>query len=122
MKKHLIVEIADNPMSLAKGLMGRKDMPFDHGMLFKFPSITNASFWGKNTYIPLDIAFVDKDNKICSIRHITPMSTKMVNGGFGYTMAIETNQGFFKDNNIHEGHIVEVTNSEKQIKVVFRDK
>ena len=55
----LTVEVADTPASLAHGLMHRKSLAADAGMLFKFPSITEAHFWGKNTYIPLDIAFID---------------------------------------------------------------
>ena len=44
------VEIADTTLTLAKGLMGRKTMAPDEGMLFKFPAIIEARFWGKDTY------------------------------------------------------------------------
>ena len=121
MNKYLIVEIANNPLALAKGLMGRTDMPSDHGMLFKFPSVTNASFWGKDTYIPLDIAFVNKDNKICSIKHIVPMSTRMVHSGSDYAMAIEANQGFFKNHDIKEGHAVEIEEDTDKVRIVFKN-
>lgn len=121
MDKYIIVEVADNPVSLAQGLMGRKEMPVDRGMLFKFPSITDASFWGKNTYMPLDIAFVDANNRIGCIKHITPMSTRLVSGGFGYSMAIEANQGFFKNNNITEGHTISLSESkDNELKIIFR--
>jgi len=100
----LTVEVADTPAALAHGLMHRKDLPANEGMLFKFPSITEAHFWGKNTYIPLDIAFVDRDNKISEIRQITPMSTRMIHSTGLCSMAIEANAGFFDDHGIKPGH------------------
>ncbi len=104
----LNIEIADTPGSLAQGLMHRQTLSADSGMLFKFPGPTEARFWGKNTYIPLDVAFV-QGNTITDIKHIAPMSTRMV-GGRGYsTMAIEVNAGYFDEHGIKEGHEVEVS-------------
>ena len=103
----LIVEIADTPATLAHGLMGRMDLPPDAGMLFKFNALTDAGFWGKNTYIPLDIAFVDQNNTITEIKPIVPMSTRQVRSA-GYVMAIEANQGFFAKNGIKPGHKIAV--------------
>jgi uncharacterized protein len=113
---NLKVQIADTPDSLSKGLMFVKEMDHDKGMLFKFPSVIEASFWGKNTYLPLDIAFVDKSNKITDIRHIAPLSTKLVRSN-GCIMAIEANAGFFKKNGIQPGHSIEfVSNNEISFK------
>ena len=58
----LKVEIADSPSTLERGLMYRKKLDYDSGMLFVFKRSQNLKFWGRNTYIPLDIAFVNKDN------------------------------------------------------------
>ena len=99
----LKVDIADNPASLAKGLMGVKKLDNDAGMLFSFPSIIEASFWGKDTYIPLDIAFIDADNTIVDIQNITPMSTRSIRSNKPCLMAVETNAGFFKKNEICVG-------------------
>ena len=99
----LKVDIADNPASLAKGLMGIKKLDDDAGMLFNFPSVIEASFWGKDTYIPLDIAFISSDNKIVDIKSITPMSTRRVVSSQPCIRAIEANSGFFRKNQICVG-------------------
>lgn len=104
----LTIEVADTPAALAHGLMHRKNLAADEGMLFKFPSITEAHFWGKNTYIPLDIAFVDKDNRITEIKQISPMSTKMIHSQGFCLAALEVNAGYFKEHNIHPGHKISV--------------
>ena len=105
----LTVEMANTPLTLAQGLMGRKELPVDNGMLFKFPSSQEISFWGKNTYIPLDIAFVDNNNKIINIKQITPMSTKLVHSDGFCSMAIEANSGFFRNNKIEPGHQIKIS-------------
>lgn len=105
----LIIEIADTPALLAQGLMGRDSMPANHGMLFKFPMATEAAFWGKNTYIPLDIAFVDTNNRVVEMKQIVPMSTRLVRSGISNcAMAIETNQGWFQKNNVNVGDTVKL--------------
>jgi len=105
------VEIADTALTLAKGLMDRKAMASDEGMLFKFPYITEGRFWGKDTYIPLDIAFIN-GNTIVDINYITPMSTKAVVSKQLCTSAIEVNAGFFTKNNIGVGSIISVQGNE----------
>jgi uncharacterized membrane protein (UPF0127 family) len=103
----LTVEVADTPSTLAYGLMHRKSLAADEGMLFKFPSITEAHFWGKNTYIPLDIAFIDKNAQITEIKQIVPMSTKMIHSNL-CSMAIEANAGFFNEHGIKPGDKIEI--------------
>src|SRR3984885_986905 len=51
------VEIADNDATREHGLMNRRYMAADHGMLFEVDRAARVSFWMKNTYIPLDISF-----------------------------------------------------------------
>lgn len=104
--KKINIEIADTPDMLSKGLMFRKSLDENSGMLFKFPCATYASFWGKNTYIPLDIAFI-KDNKVSEIKEIAPFSTKTVYSNFPCQYAVEVNAGFFKKNEIKEGTEIE---------------
>lgn len=115
----ITVEIVDTPASLAQGLMGRQDLPHDHGMLFLFSSPRPVSFWGKNTYIPLDIAFISPDLRVSSIKSITPMSTRAVTCEDICDMAIETNAGFFSKHDIREGHKIEITQSEDGKKEVL---
>lgn len=117
----LKVEIAATPAELAHGLMGRQELPWTSGVLFKFPGPVEAAFWGKNTYIPLDIAFVDANNKITEIKQIVPMSTRLVKG-VGYSqMAIEANQGFFTKNSIAPGSYIDVVpiNGSQEFEVLF---
>jgi len=66
------VEIADTREEQALGLMFRDSMPADQGMLFIFPNEAPRSFWMKNTRIPLDIMYFDKDLKLISISADTP--------------------------------------------------
>ncbi|MCB2061560.1 MAG: DUF192 domain-containing protein [Novosphingobium sp.] len=67
-KRHRFrVEIAGNPYEQAKGLMFRTEMGADEGMLFPMKPPRNASFWMKNTVIPLDIIFVGQDRRIINI-------------------------------------------------------
>ena len=58
------VEIADNYSTLTKGLMYRKDLPKNQGMLFIFPKEDIYSFWMKNTLIPLDIIWLNKNKEV----------------------------------------------------------
>lgn len=62
-----IVEVAETPAQQAEGLMFRTRMAPDKGMIFPFPEDRVASFWMKNTVIPLDIIFIRRDGTIESI-------------------------------------------------------
>ena len=66
------VDIADTQQKQSLGLMFRDSMPPDQGMLFIFPNEALRSFWMKNTRIPLDIMYFDKDLKMVSISADTP--------------------------------------------------
>jgi uncharacterized membrane protein (UPF0127 family) len=73
------VEIARTSMQQAKGLMFRSELADDKGMVFPFPETRGASFWMKNTFIPLDIIFVRADGSIENIAaNTTPYSTDPV--------------------------------------------
>lgn len=62
------IEIADDDNKRVRGLMDRLSMEEEQGMLFLFPYETIQSFWMKNTVIPLDLIFVNKENVIVTIR------------------------------------------------------
>ena len=116
----LRLEVADTPTTLAYGLMKRNSLPKDQGMLFKLPPFSEGKFWGKDTYIPLDIAFLDKDNKIASIKNIAPMSTRIVASDLPCSTAIEANSGFFANNQIEVGFQAEFINNGQEMEVIFK--
>ncbi|WP_247653328.1 DUF192 domain-containing protein [Pannonibacter phragmitetus] len=73
------VEIAATEADRATGLMNRKEMAADAGMLFVFPDSGEKFFWMKNTYISLDMIFIDETGRIVSIaRDTEPLSEKIV--------------------------------------------
>jgi hypothetical protein len=65
-------EIARTPADQERGLMFRKVLPPDRGMLFIFPDERRRAFWMKNTLIPLDIIFITKERKIDSLHTMSP--------------------------------------------------
>ncbi len=84
---HIRVEVAASPEEQEKGLMFRTAMAPDEGMIFPMPSGRPASFWMKNTVIPLDIVFIGLDGRITNIAanarpyDLTPLlSVGMVRG------------------------------------------
>jgi uncharacterized membrane protein (UPF0127 family) len=66
------IEFAEDEASREYGLMNRTEMADDHGMLFVFPNDEPRAFWMKNTKIPLDMIFIDKNRKVVSIKHDAP--------------------------------------------------
>lgn len=101
--KKLFIEIADTAIKRECGLMNRKHLSKNQGMLFRFNSPTFASFWMKNTYIPLDIAFLDDRGKILQIEPMAPLSTRPIYSNHQCRYAIEVNHGWFKENGITVG-------------------
>ena len=101
--KNLYIELADSPFKREKGLMYRKRLAQNGGMLFKFASPEYHKFWMQNTYIPLDIAFVDDNGKILQIETMTPMSTRAVASAHSCRYALEVNKDWFKNNGVRVG-------------------
>lgn len=100
----LRVELAQTDESRQRGLMFRKNMPHQEGMLFVFDEDTDVPFWMKNTYIPLDILFIDANFQIVDIKENThPMSEELIRPGAPYRLALEVNAGFVKENKIEAG-------------------
>jgi uncharacterized membrane protein (UPF0127 family) len=95
------VEIADTHYLRTKGLMHRKSMPQNHGMLFIFEKPQIISMWMKNTHIPLDMLFVDKNG---IIRHIhenaKPFDETIISSVVPVSFVIELNAGQVKEKNI----------------------
>jgi uncharacterized protein len=94
LRESFAVDVADEPAERSLGLMNRPSMPADRGMLFVYPEPRTATFWMKDTLIPLDILFADQAGVV---RHIHPMAvpldTTPIPGGSGVKFVLEINGG-----------------------------
>lgn len=109
--KKLDVEIAKNFFEISKGLMYRDFLSKNSGMFFIFPEPCQLHFWGKNTKISLDIAFIDKDLKICEFYIIKPFDKNLISSISKNLMyALEVNLGWFSENQIKIGDKIKILN------------
>ena len=99
----LQVEIPKTPQEFQLGLMFRESLGKDSGMLFVFNEDGEKSFHMKNTTIPLDIAFINKDGIIESIKELVPLRTGYVYSEADVLYALEVNKGWFAENNVKVG-------------------
>ena len=88
------VEVMRTPEQLAQGLMFRRYMPDDRGMLFDFKIEQPVQFWMKNTYLPLDMIFISKAGKIVSIKeNAEPLTEQLIPSGAPVVAVLEVNAG-----------------------------
>lgn len=88
------VQIAKTPDQQRTGLMFRRSMPDDEGMLFPYRFPTQPVFWMMNTYIPLDLIFIRSDGTIARIvPNATPMSQELIESGGYVNGVLEINGG-----------------------------
>jgi len=100
----LWVEIADRPDTRQVGLMFRRDLPPDEGMLFVFEEPQILDFWMKNTSIPLDIAFIDGEGIIINIESMRPLDDRPRYRSLRLARyALEVNRGWFAQKGIGTG-------------------
>ena len=103
----LAVEVAATDASRATGLMHRRMMPENRGMLFVFPFAAQQSFWMMNTYIPLSIAFIDEQGTVVNITDMKPLTTDPHPSAKPAKYALEMNQGWFVKRGIKAGAKIE---------------
>lgn len=90
----LDIEIADDDYQRETGLMYRRQLAEHQGMLFVFPEEAQRGFYMKNTYIPLDLIFLDADRKIVNIYNdAAPESMKTIRSEFPAQYVLEINAG-----------------------------
>ncbi len=92
--KALKVEIADDAAEMSRGLMFRQSMPDDQGMLFVHAQDGERSMWMKNTYIPLDMLFIESNGRVHRIEERTVPFSEQTIGSQGPVRAVlELNGG-----------------------------
>ncbi|KQT53206.1 hypothetical protein ASG43_18440 [Aureimonas sp. Leaf454] len=88
------VEVADTPDEREYGLMNRQSMPADAGMLFDFEADRPVTMWMKDTYIPLDMVFMDAGGRITRIAaNAQPLSLDLIESGGPVRYVLELNGG-----------------------------
>jgi uncharacterized membrane protein (UPF0127 family) len=98
------VELALTPEQQAQGLMYRKELPEGQGMLFDFRREQEATFWMRNTYVPLDMIFIRADGRIHRIAANTvPLSEALVSSGGPVRAVLEVVAGTAKKLGIAPG-------------------
>jgi len=102
---HVIkAEVASTEVQRQQGLMFRKSMGTNEGMLFIFPVPANVCMWMRNTLLPLSVAFIDEGGKIINIEDMEPQTTTSHCAKKMVRYALEMNQGWFRQKNIKAGN------------------
>jgi len=105
-EKEIWVEVAKTPEERNHGLMGRKHLGKDEGMLFIFETEDYHGFWMKDTVIPLSIAFIDQDGRIVSMTDMSPRTLDSHLPTAPVLYALEMNKGWFSSHGIKTGDVV----------------
>jgi uncharacterized protein len=101
------IEIAKTPQQQEQGLMFRRSLPANAGMLFDFGTTEPAAFWMKNTLIPLDMLFIAADGKIADIHErAVPLSEATIYSKVPVRAVLELNGGTVSRLGIHLGDVV----------------
>ncbi|MBW3534396.1 MAG: DUF192 domain-containing protein [Gemmatimonadetes bacterium] len=101
-------EVARSAEERSQGLMYREDLPEGTGMLFVFPDEASRGFWMANTYIPLDIAYIDSTLRIVDIQQMEPEVTDTYDSAAPAMFALEVPQGWFEARGIGVGDVAEI--------------
>ena len=96
-------EVAANDQHRQVGLMNRKTMPAQRGMLFVFPQERTHCMWMRNTLIPLSVAFIDADGYIINIENMQPQTEDNHCARKPARYALEMNLGWFAQRGIKPG-------------------
>lgn len=102
-KYTLRVEVADTEEARRTGLMFRKDLGENYGMLFVYESEERSAMWMKNTYVPLSVAFIDHDGRILNIADMEPLTLDSHPSSGAARYALEVNRGWFAKHGINPG-------------------
>lgn len=102
--KSVRVQVAVNLAEMQKGLMGRRDLGPDDGMIFVYPAPQQMNFWMRNTPTPLDIGFFTPDGVLGEVYPLHPYDETTVSSqSSDYTLALEMHQGWFARHGLKPG-------------------
>jgi len=105
--EELITEMALTPIQEETGMMYRTNMPENSAMIFVFEGPFRASFWMKNTVLPLSAGYIDPDGTLKEIYDLQPQDTNAVVAKEpDIQYVLEVNQGWFKRHHIEPGTLV----------------
>ncbi len=99
----LKIEIPQTPGEFKTGLMFRESLDTNSGMLFVFEKVAQQSFHMSHTTIPLDIAFINEEGCIESIKELVPLRREPVYSNAQVLYALEVNRGWFAENEVKVG-------------------
>ncbi len=104
---HFAVEVMRTRDDLERGLMFRRQMATDHGMLFDFGSPQPVTMWMKNTYLSLDMVFIAGNGRIVSVKqNAEPLSEKTISSGGDVLGVLELDAGTAKRIDLKPGDLV----------------
>ncbi|MGE5469885.1 MAG: DUF192 domain-containing protein [Bacteroidota bacterium] len=96
-------EVAANDRNRQLGLMQRREMAPQHGMLFVFPQDNTHCMWMRNTLLPLSVAFLDDEGKIINIEDMQPQTEDNHCARRPARYALEMNLGWFAQRGLKAG-------------------
>ncbi|HEX4596953.1 MAG TPA: DUF192 domain-containing protein [Burkholderiaceae bacterium] len=104
---HLITaEVAADDQSRELGLMYRRELAPNHGMLFLFDPAFKACMWMRNTLIPLSVAFIDADGRVVNIEEMQAQTDQVHCARHEVPFALEMARGWFAERNLKPGETV----------------
>jgi uncharacterized membrane protein (UPF0127 family) len=106
--KQLNLRVACSREQLTQGLMNVQELPDNSGMLFVFKDEQLLTFWAKNTYIPIDIAYLNNNLEIVDINTLKPLDPTIIRSRSMASYALEVNTGWFKRNGVKIGDRLDI--------------
>ena len=105
--QELVTEVAREPKEIETGMMWRTAMAENEGMLFVFAQPHRASFWMKNTLVPLSCAYIDAGGVILEIHDMKPRDVSPITAASDKVQfVLEVKQGWFQRNRVAAGAVV----------------
>lgn len=104
------VEIARTPEAQERGLMYRKALAADAGMIFVFDAEKRHAFWMANTLLPLDMLFISTDGRVAAIVERAPLGLESDDGGVASRYVLEVNRGWSREHGVKKGDRVRFEN------------